>query len=161
MPLIRRSCSVTVPMLLVVALLSMLSTPTFANDGSAAMPENAHANQYGHGWECNHGYKEKDNTCQFIKIPDNAYLSAYGDRWECNRGYRVSGQGCVAIKVPVHGYLVESSYGPGWKCVRGFREVGKECVAVQVPKNAHIGFIGNDWECNKPYRRAMTKCELN
>jgi len=156
MPRVRLSA-----LLPVLIILSVLVPGTvLAYGGSVNVPENAHAKTYGGGWECNYGYKEENNTCSLIKIPDHAYLNSYGSRWECNRGYRVSGSACVAIKVPVNGYLDDASYGPGWRCERGFRQTSDTCEAVKVPKNAHLSSSGNDWECNRPYRRDTNKCAL-
>jgi len=27
--------------------------------------------------------------------------------------------------------------------------------------NAHIDYTGNDWDCNRPYRKSNGGCELN
>jgi hypothetical protein len=31
---------------------------------------------------------------------------------------------------------------------------------VVVAKNAHLNTSGNDWECNRPYRRKAGRCSL-
>ncbi len=57
------------------------------------------------------------------------------------------------MKVPPNGYLEVSSYGSGWACERGYRAVDEGCMAVKVPENAHLDDSGNDWDCNRPYRK--------
>lgn len=136
-----------------------------ANNNSCVaikIPENAYSTNstYGRGWKCNWGYRRADEACVVIKVPANAYLNSYGDRWECERGYRADREACVAIVVPTNGYLVQSSFGPGWKCKRGYRAVKETCVALNLPENAHIDSSGNDWECNQPYRKQQSKCDV-
>jgi hypothetical protein len=29
-----------------------------------------------------------------------------------------------------------------------------------MPANAHLDYSGNDWECNRPYRKQQEKCAL-
>jgi hypothetical protein len=31
---------------------------------------------------------------------------------------------------------------------------------VNVAENAHLDSSGNDWECNRPYRKRQGKCTL-
>lgn len=127
------------------------------------LPANAYPTyeSYGRGWECNRGYRKEGKTCVEVKIPQNAYLdSPAGHRWKCDRGYRAVNEACVKIKVPRNGYLSDSAYGSGWKCDRGFQAVEETCLALELPANAHIDYSGNDWACNRPYRKQHGKCGL-
>jgi hypothetical protein len=29
-----------------------------------------------------------------------------------------------------------------------------------LPENAHLGYSGTDWDCNKPYRKRAESCVL-
>jgi hypothetical protein len=46
------------------------------------------------------------------------------------------------------------------KCERGYRAAGEICEVLTLPVNAHIDYSGNDWECNKPYKKLRDKCIL-
>ena len=93
-------------------------------------------------------------------MPANGYLTnvSYGSGWACDRGYRATAQSCLAIVVPMNGYLLDASSGSGWKCHRGYEGVGEACVAVTLPANAHLGYSGNEWDCDPPYRRELDRC---
>jgi hypothetical protein len=125
------------------------------------VPINAYATNksFGRGWECKRGYRMVDEGCLRIEVPPNAYLDmSSGRSWRCRRGYRTLREGCVAIKVPENGYLSGTSYGPGWKCERGYDAIVEAGVALKLPENAHIDYSGNDWACNRPYRRQDDRC---
>src|SRR5919106_1674712 len=147
-----------------LTVLAFLATPAsgvaLAQGGSAEIPENAHANSYGSGWQCDYGYRAVDEACVAVQVPENGYLAdfAYGPGWQCDRGYRAVDEACVAVQVPENGYLADFAYGPGWQCDRGYRAVDGACVAVQVPENAHIDLFGDGWECNPPYRKHQDRC---
>lgn len=125
-------------------------------------PANGYLNATGDGWECDRGYRAGDLACVAVKLPANAYptFTTYGHGWECDRGYQEIGETCAAVTVPKNGYFVESSYGLGWKCERGYQPVNKACLPVAMPENAHLGYSGNDWDCNRPYRKGKTGCVL-
>lgn len=124
------------------------------------IPPNAYATDasYGRGWECKHGYRDVDNTCVAVKVPANGYLDASGKDWKCNRGYRPVRETCEEIRVPANAFYVESSYGTGWQCARGYSEVNGACIAVVVPENGHLNHAGNDWECDRPFRKEQKRC---
>ena len=92
----------TIPIHALIILVASAANPSlvFAQGSSAAMPENARANSYGSGWECDRGYRNVDQACVVVMVPQNGYLNTSGDRWECDRGYRRVKESCVAIKVP-------------------------------------------------------------
>lgn len=114
------------------------------------------------GWTCERGYLENDGRCERIVVPPNAYLDTTSPSgWSCERGYRVSANQCWQIVVPPHGYLSSAYGGPGFECERGYRATDVACVAVTLPANAHLDYSGNDWDCNRPYRRDQNGCELN
>lgn len=128
------------------------------------IPANAYGTKtsYGRGWECSRGYRVLENECIRIEVPPNGYLDASSRRpWKCNRGYRARNETCVAIDVPSNGYLSGSSYGTGWKCERGFEVVDDGCIALKLPENAHIDYSGNDWACNRPFRKKDNQCVLS
>ena len=136
--------------LILLALQSTASAVALAQGDSAEIPENAHANSYGSGWQCDYGYRAVDEVgwryfggfcvrlagsaiadigvdeaCVAVKVPENSYLAnfAFGPGWQCDRGYRAVDEACVAIRVPENGYSTNSAYGSGWQCDRGYRAV--------------------------------------
>jgi hypothetical protein len=113
---------------------------------------------YGQGWECRRGYRAVDEHCVAIEVPANAYLNSSGDSWECERGFRKVKNSCVAINVPANAYLVESSYGSGWVCNWGYRVSGRTCEAIKVPANAYLNDSGDDWVCDRKYRKVAQTC---
>ena len=115
---------------------------------------------YGSGWECSRGYRPIDKRCAAINIPTNGYLNASSSDWKCKRGYRAANDACVVVKVPTNGFFVDISYGTGWRCMRGYQTVGNSCVTVKLPAMAHLDSSGNDWACNKPYRKNEKGCAL-
>ena len=130
----RRPRTLLIYRLLLLA--SLATVPGVASaqggGGSAEIPENAHANSYRSGWQCDYGYGAVDEVCVAVKVPEHGYLAAtaYGSGWRCERGYRAVDETCVAVKVPQNGYLADAAYGPGWQCERGYRAVDEACVAV-------------------------------
>ena len=124
----RRHRTLLIHPLILLALQSAAAAVALAQGDSAEIPENAHANSYGSGWQCDYGYRAVDEACVAVKVPENGYLAA------------------------------ASAYGPGWQCDRGYRAVDEACVAVTVPENAHIDLFGNGWECNPPYRKQQDGC---
>jgi hypothetical protein len=157
----RRHRTLLIHPLILLALQSTASGVALAQGDSAEIPENAHANSFGSGWQCDYGYRAVDQACVAVKVPENGYLaadSAFGPGWQCDRGYRAVDEACVAVKVPENGYLANFALGPGWQCDRGYRAVDEACVAVKVPENAHIDLFGNGWECNAPYRKQQDGC---
>ena len=47
-------------------------------------------------------------------------------------------------------------YGGGWSCNHGYRQIGTTCAAIVVPVNGHLSGFGNDFECDRLYRKATT-----
>jgi len=130
--------------------------------GCAAIkiPTNAYSTNksYGKGWECKRGFKQSDKVCSQVKVPKNGYLDYSGIRIRCNRGYLMNKKACELIIVPENGYLEVSSYDPGWKCDRGYKVDSESCIALNLPANAHVGYSGNEWECDKPYIKKRNVC---
>jgi hypothetical protein len=129
---------------------------------AVTIPANAYpaGTSFGQGWQCNHGFKAAGEACVAIKILANAYLQPSGDSWHCERTYRKVDDTCMAVAVPLNGYLADSAYGLGWKCERGFQAVDEACVALKMPEHTHLDYSGNNWNCNKPYRKKHDKCTL-
>ncbi|MCC2656224.1 MAG: uncharacterized protein K0Q76_1332 [Panacagrimonas sp.] len=127
------------------------------------LPANAvPANRYSSsGWTCERGYQENAGRCERIAVPANAYLDSRSPTgWACERGYQPSADRCQRIVIPPNGYL-SSAYGmTGFECERGFRTSGSGCAAIAIPANAHLDNSGNDWDCNRPYRRQQDRCRL-
>ena len=126
----RQLSAVSVASLALFALLALASTVVFAQPIASAMPDNAVAKNYGGGWECAPGYRERSGACTAVNVPANAYPinASYGRGWECDRGYKAVGDTCSEITVPTNAYL--NSFGDEWQCNRGFKEVGRACVAI-------------------------------
>ena len=77
----RRHRTLLIHPLILLALQSAASGVALAQGDSAEIPENAHANSYGSGWQCDYGYRAVDEACVAVKVPENGYLaaaSAYG-----------------------------------------------------------------------------------
>src|SRR5687768_6896947 len=96
-------------LLLAAPLLSLLLMPDIAssqNLGDPA-PPNAHAKEYGAGWQCNFGYLQSNAQCVAIEAPADAHVvqSSFGRGWECDRGYREAGALCAKVAVPENAYL--------------------------------------------------------
>ena len=74
------------PALLATFLATTSSGSASGQGDGSGIPENAHAETYGPGWECNRGYTENDGACTPIQVPENAHLtkSSYGRGWDCN-----------------------------------------------------------------------------
>jgi hypothetical protein len=126
------------------------------------IPEHGFLSASGDRWQCERGYRAADNTCLAVHVPANAYVtdSAYGAGWACERGYRPAGETCARVQVPMNGYFVDTTYGRGWACERGFAATGDACVAIDLPPNAHLDYSGNDWDCNRPYRKRAASCVI-
>ncbi|OQK18199.1 hypothetical protein AU255_10285 [Methyloprofundus sedimenti] len=149
-----------VQLLILLMLTTSIPSLVFAKVNNEVMPENAHAQTYGSGWECKSGYQQNGNICDAIKVPDNAYLtnSPFGDGWKCNRGYRKDDKICVVIMIPAHAYL--NSNGYDWQCDRGFKSQNKTCVAVKIPEHGYFvhSIYGDGWECERGYLARKDMC---
>ena len=99
-------------------------------------------------------------TLAALASPIDLTYAQYGTGWACERGYRADGETCVRIDVPKNAYFVDSSYGPGWSCERGYSPSDGVCITIELPVNAHLGYSGNDWDCDRPFRRLCTSCGL-
>ena len=117
--------------------ISSQSDRVLAQGASQVIPQNAHAKSYGSGWECDHGYRQREQKCAEVVVPANAYLtnSTFGRGWECNYGYREYLDNCSAVDVPDNGYINDS--GTGWKCDRGFLRQDEGCTRIEVPTNGY------------------------
>jgi hypothetical protein len=146
--------------LILAVILMALPASVFALGSAAEVPENAHENNYGSGWECDPGFRMIKNSCAAITVPVNAYPTdvSFGQGWECNHGYRQLDETCVAIKVPENGYLDAS--GDRWLCNRGYRLVAESCVGIIVPENGYLtnSWHGYGWACDRGFRQANESC---
>jgi hypothetical protein len=147
---------------IVFAFLATFPAFVAAQAVAITVPENARANTYGDGWQCNQGYRKIDKSCNAIKMPGNAYLTnrGYGRGWACSYGYREQRENCVVFEVPKNAFL--NSSGEEWECSRGFRKQGLSCAAIKVPLNGYLvnslhGY-GNGWECDRGYRAGNYAC---
>lgn len=119
---------------IIAGVITSFGFPAVAQDGTGAVPENAHAQRYGGGWDCDLGYRIDDTNCVAIEVPENAHPTgrSYGAGWECGRGYKeVDNASCAEIHVPVNAFLLASGYG--WQCERGFVADSGRCLGVNVP----------------------------
>ena len=95
---------------------------------SQTIPQNAHKNPYGAGWDCDRGFQKSNSGCTKIDIPYNASLDFLGHKWECNRGFQRVGSGCTKVDVPANASL--DYLGHNWECNSGFKRVASECKAM-------------------------------
>jgi len=123
---------------------------------SGGIPQNAHLNYLGNGWECNRGYYRAGNECQPVRMPRYATLDVYGSGWVCQRGYYKSGNECLPVQMPQNATL--DVYGSGWVCQRGFYKSGNECLPVQMPQNATLDVYGSGWVCQRGYYKSGNEC---
>ena len=146
--------------LLVFSLLAASPGYVYAKNDDVKLPENATARSYGTGWNCDKGYREKNNGCAAILIPENAYSTnkTYGRGWECKRSFRKIDDTCILIKVPTNGYLDHS--GKQLKCNRGYLINNDSCDAIDIPENGFLetSSYGPGWECERGYRAEKNKC---
>lgn len=70
------------------------------------IPQNAHVEKYGLGWECNRGYREVKGKCQEVRVPKYGYATgrSFDQGWDCLRGYIRNEERCVLVKVPAHAF---------------------------------------------------------
>lgn len=158
---ILRDVRMRYPKFVTFLTLSCVALGAFAAQaGTVSIPSNAHKKDYGSGWECDKGFREKRSGCAAVYIPENAFgtNSSFGLGWECSWGYRQVEQHCAAFQIPENAYL--NAFGDKWKCTRGFKARGDQCRKITIPKDAHLNFSGNDWECNRPNRKIANKCAL-
>src|SRR3972149_10665415 len=74
-------------------LVLMLPSLLFAE----SIPENAHPNIYGTGWECDKGYYRSGQRCEKVIVPENAHINFYGNDWECNKGFKKLNNACIPM----------------------------------------------------------------
>jgi hypothetical protein len=127
------------------------------------VPDGAFLDPSGERWECLRGFREKQETCQEIKVPKNAYLTddEYGTGWKCARRFEAVGSNCALIDVPDNAYLNALDYGRPWTCERGFFEKNDLCEAVNIPSNAYFkdAAYGKSWECKRGYAAVNGLCK--
>ncbi len=143
-----------------IALGSASAQTTSSRGPTEKIPANAHARNFGGGWECDRGFREDAGRCQAVAIPESAYGTgvSYGRGWECRRGFRENRGACTAIAVPENAYL--DSLGDGWNCQRGFRKTGEGCVAIRVPVDGYLTdeSYGVGWACERGFQAINDKC---
>ncbi|WP_338879010.1 peptidoglycan-binding domain-containing protein [Achromobacter veterisilvae] len=120
------------------------------------IPQNAHLNYLGNGWDCNRGFNRAGNECQPVQMPRYATIDVYGSGWVCQRGYYKSGNECLTVQMPRYATL--DVYGSGWVCQRGYYKSGNQCLPVQMPQNATLDVYGSGWVCIQGFRKAGDKC---
>jgi hypothetical protein len=123
---------------------------------SQTLPQNAHKNPFGGGWECNRGFKQVGNECQKVQLPANVVLDILGHDWECARGFKNTGGQCIKVQIPANAGL--DILGNDWECLRGYKRAGNECQKVQLPTNAVLDILGHDWECKRGFKRSGNEC---
>jgi len=123
---------------------------------SGGIPQNAHLNYLGNGWECNRGFYRAGNECRPVQMPRYATLDVYGSGWVCQRGYYKSGNECLPVQMPQNATL--DVYGSGWVCQRGYYKSGNECQPVQMPQNATLDVYGSGWVCQRGYYKSGNQC---
>ena len=131
------------------------TAPVQAQTGNG-IPQNAHQNYLGNGWECNRGYYKASNECKPVQMPPNATLDAYGSGWVCQRGFYRAGSECLPVQMPRYATL--DVYGSGWVCQRGYYKSGNECQPVQMPPNATLDVYGSGWVCQRGFYKAGNEC---
>lgn len=126
------------------------------------VPEHGHLNKNGNGWDCKALFRKTYDSCDPINVPENAFLAptSYGPGWKCHYGYLEANGRCDLINVSEHGFLTGDPYGDGWSCKRGYKRNQKICVEIIMPQNAHLDYSGNDWECDKPFRKNGSACRI-
>ena len=127
-----------------------------ATAGAQSIPDHAHKNSFGSGWECNRGFVQAGNESVSVDIPTNAKLNYWGHGWECERGYVQSGNQCLPVVAPANAKL--NYWGHGWECNRGYVQSGGECLPLRTPQNASVNYSGHDWQCNRGYIRSGNEC---
>jgi len=71
----------------------MFPSLLFAGD----IPENAHPNILGNGWECDRGYYRSGQRCEKVVIPVNAHINLLGNGWDCDQGFKKSSNACIPM----------------------------------------------------------------
>jgi hypothetical protein len=61
------------------------------------IPQNAHPNIYGKGWECDRGYYKSGQNCVKVTPPQNASIDFLGHGWECDRGFKKFNNACIPM----------------------------------------------------------------
>ena len=157
----RRVATMLAALVLVTVVVSSAFS-AFAQDGIGPVPDNAHERSFGRGWDCDLGYRVKDEACTAIDVPENAYATGrtYGRGWACRHGYEeVKGSSaCAKIQVPANAFLRSSGYE--WRCKRGFRRVRDSCIPIVVPANAFLDtdIYGPGWSCERGYEPHEETC---
>ncbi|MBU1357652.1 MAG: peptidoglycan-binding protein [Gammaproteobacteria bacterium] len=126
------------------------------NPTSGGIPQHAHLNYLGNGWECNRGYYRSGNECQPVQMPRYATLDVYGSGWVCQSGYFKSGNECQPVQMPQNATL--DVYGSGWVCQRGYYRSANECLPVQMPRYATLDVYGSGWVCQRGYYKSANEC---
>lgn len=146
---------------LAVAAIAFPAVSMAADAPLSVIPENAHKESFGSGWQCDDGYRENKTACEPIVFPEYSYSTnrSYGKGWECLRGYDAIGEErCEKIDVPENGYL--SAHGNRWRCLRGFVERANACDAIEVPENGYLSdeFRSRGWACDRGYEVVGSTC---
>ena len=144
-----------------LSFLLMAALPAEAQTAPQPMPENASAQSYGDGWECDVGYRLNAGNCLAVSVPKNAVETnrTYGRGWECFHGFRAEGDAdCVAVVVPEGGFLEPS--GERWHCLRGFTKLDDMCQKIDVPANAYLAdtSYGSPWVCDRGFEARDETC---
>ena len=146
---------------LMFASASTLSAASFAQTAPTSIPENSHSKSYGSGWECNLGFRAKDETCFPVIVPDNAHPTnqPWGRGWECLYGFKeVEGLSCIEVVVPKNAFM--DADGDRWRCLRQYRAVNEGCQKIALPLHAYLTNenYGSGWLCERGYTDESGKC---
>lgn len=143
-------------------LLLLIAGPVVGQDGLGAPPDHASNRDYGPGWDCEIGYRERDGLCHPIDLPENAFPTGRrtGSGWQCGYGYReVDRTSCRAVPIPEHAFLGSSGFD--WICERGYRATRDACVAIEVPAFGYLSDdgLGPGWRCARGYVAQGDGCD--
>ena len=119
-----------------IFLLTFLSPLTIY---AAEIPENAHVNLYGNGWECIRGYRKSGGKCEEVVLPQYAKINVYGNGWQCKRVYAPSSNQCIKFSVPENASI--SPGGNSWNCNLNFKRSGSVCVPMSPQEIAYQNML--------------------
>lgn len=83
----------------------------------------------------------------------NAQVDSPGISSACDNGYVRDGDDCVPFQLPENAVETRYGVGQGWRCRHGFNEVDGGCESVPVPANGFVTSSGDDWDCQRGYRK--------
>ncbi|MBD1204421.1 MAG: hypothetical protein H9533_09815 [Rhodobacteraceae bacterium] len=144
-------------------LLLLIAGPVVGQDGLGAPPDHASNRDYGPGWDCEIGYRERDGLCHPIGLPENAFPTGRrtGSGWRCGYGFReVDRTSCRGVPIPEHAYASNREFGPAWLCDRGFIASGNACAPIILPARAFLDDASSltGWRCERGFAAVDGAC---